>query len=81
MRPPGRQALAVDGKTVRGARDGDGTAPHLMACLDHGTGVVLAQAAVASKTNEISVFATVPRRGAGAGMAGQPQLADDQSAA
>jgi hypothetical protein len=42
MRPPGRRVVAVDGKTVRGARAGDGTAPHLLACLDHGTGVVLA---------------------------------------
>jgi predicted transposase YbfD/YdcC len=59
IRPPGRRVVAVDGKTVRGARASDGTAPHLMACLDHGTGVVLAQAAVGSKTNEISVFTTV----------------------
>jgi predicted transposase YbfD/YdcC len=57
--PPCRRVVAVDGKTVRGARTGDGTAPHLLACLDHGTGVVLAQAAVGSKTNEISVFTTV----------------------
>jgi len=52
----GRMVVAVDGKTVRGARAADGTAPHLMACLDHGTGVVLAQAAVDGKTNEITVF-------------------------
>jgi predicted transposase YbfD/YdcC len=58
-RPGGRVVLAVDGKTVRGARTSDGTAPHLLACLDHGTGVVLAQAAVDSKTNEISVFTTL----------------------
>jgi len=51
-----RVVLAVDGKTVRGARTGDGMAPHLLACLDHATGVVLAQAAVDGKTNEITMF-------------------------
>jgi predicted transposase YbfD/YdcC len=55
-RPGGRVVLAVDGKTVRGARTSDSTAPHLLACLDHGTGVVLAQAAVDGKTNEITMF-------------------------
>ena len=49
--------LAVDGKTVRGARAGDGTAPHLLACLDHGSGTVLAQLEVGAKTNEITRFA------------------------
>ncbi len=53
--------VAVDAKTLRGARTHDGTdrAPHLLACLDHQGGVVLAQAAVEGKTNEIAVFATV----------------------
>ena len=56
-RPPDRRmVLAVDGKTIRGARAGDGSAPHLLACLDHGTGVVLAQAAVDGKPNEITMF-------------------------
>ncbi len=59
-RPPGeRVVLAVDGKTVRGARAAGGSAPHLLACLDHGTGVVLAQSAVGSKTNEITMFTAV----------------------
>jgi len=59
-RPPGeRVVLAVDGKTVRSARAADGSAPHLLACLDHGTGAVLAQAAVDSKTNEITMFTAV----------------------
>jgi predicted transposase YbfD/YdcC len=57
-RVPGtRPALAVDGKTLRGARTGQGAAPHLMACLDHGSGVVCAQVAVDGKTNEITMFA------------------------
>jgi predicted transposase YbfD/YdcC len=57
-RAPGtRPALAVDGKTLRGARTGDNPAPHLLACLDHGSGVVCAQVAVDGKTNEITMFA------------------------
>jgi hypothetical protein len=55
-RPAAQVVLAVDGKTVRGARTGDGTAPHLLACLNHGAGVVLARVAVDGKTNEITVF-------------------------
>ena len=48
----GRRVIAVDGKTMRGARR-DGGAPHLVAALDHGTGAVLGQLAVAAKSNEI----------------------------
>ena len=48
--------LAVDGKTLRGARPRGGTAPHLMACLDHATGAVIAQVAVDGKTNEITML-------------------------
>jgi predicted transposase YbfD/YdcC len=56
-RPLGlRVVLAVDGKTVRGARSADGSAPHLLACLDHRSGAVLAQVAVDGKTNEITMF-------------------------
>ena len=59
-RPPGRRVVvAVDGKTVRGARSADGSAPHLLACLDHRSGAVLAQAAVDGKTNEITMFTTL----------------------
>lgn len=49
----GRRVIAIDGKTVRGARIGTTTAPHLIAALDHATGVVLGQRAVAEKSNEI----------------------------
>ena len=45
--------IAVDGKTVRGAKDKDGKAPHLVAALAHGIGAVLGQAAVTAKSNEI----------------------------
>ena len=49
----GRLVIAIDGKTVRGARDKEGKAPHLVAALAHGIGAVLGQAAVDAKSNEI----------------------------
>jgi predicted transposase YbfD/YdcC len=49
----GRRVIAIDGKTVRGARAGGGIAPHLVAAFDHAAHVVLGQVAVAAKTNEI----------------------------
>lgn len=49
----GRRVIAIDGKTVRGARTTTTTAPHLIAALDHASGVVLGQNAVAAKSNEI----------------------------
>jgi predicted transposase YbfD/YdcC len=49
----GRLVIAVDGKTVRGAKDKTGKAPHLVAALAHGIGAVLGQAAVEAKSNEI----------------------------
>ena len=49
----GRLVIAVDGKTVRGAKSKGGKAPHLVAALAHGTGAVLGQVAVAAKSNEI----------------------------
>jgi predicted transposase YbfD/YdcC len=45
--------IAIDGKTVRGARGKDGKAPHLVAALAHGIGAVMGQVAVAAKSNEI----------------------------
>jgi predicted transposase YbfD/YdcC len=49
----GRLVIAIDGKTIRGARDKDTKAPHLVAALAHGIGAVLGQVAVAAKSNEI----------------------------
>src|SRR5579862_6557628 len=49
----GRLVIAVDGKTVRGARNKTGKAPHLVAALAHGIGAVLGQVAVNAKSNEI----------------------------
>ena len=40
----------MDGKTVRGARLGQASAPHLLSALDHATGAVLTQARVADKS-------------------------------
>jgi predicted transposase YbfD/YdcC len=51
------RAIAVDGKTARGARGPGRTATHLFAAFDHRYGVVLAQTQVEAKTNEITVFA------------------------
>ncbi len=48
----GRWVIAIDGKTMRGARR-DGGAPHLVAALEHRSGVVLGQLATAAKSNEI----------------------------
>jgi predicted transposase YbfD/YdcC len=49
----GRLVIAVDGKTVRGAKGKGGKAPHLVAALAHGIGAVLGQVAVDEKSNEI----------------------------
>ena len=49
----GRTVIAVDGKTMRGARTGDAPAPHLLSALDQVTGTVLPQRGVADKSNEI----------------------------
>ena len=49
----GRRVIAVDGKTMRGARTSKDPAPHLLAALDHATGAVLTQQRVAGKSNEI----------------------------
>jgi len=54
-----RRVVAVDGKTVRGARVRslpDARAVHLLAAFDPTTGTVLAQTVVDGKTNEISAF-------------------------
>lgn len=48
-----RRVIALDGKTVRGARTATTAAPHLVAALDHANGTVLGQVAIAAKSNEI----------------------------
>jgi predicted transposase YbfD/YdcC len=54
--PRYRQVIAVDGKTVRGARRADGRQVHLLSALDTSTGIILAQVTVAAKSNEIPAF-------------------------
>jgi predicted transposase YbfD/YdcC len=55
----GRRVIAIDGKTVRGAKAAGGIAPHLVAALDHGLGVVLGQVQVTLKSNEIPALRTL----------------------
>ena len=45
--------IALDGKTVRGARTATTAAPHLVAALDHTNATVLGQVAITAKSNEI----------------------------
>jgi hypothetical protein len=46
--------IALDGKTVRGARDKDGKAPHLLAAMITGARAVIAQKDIDAKTNEFT---------------------------
>jgi predicted transposase YbfD/YdcC len=60
----GRRVIALDGKTVRGARtttaaEPTQSAPHLVAAFDHTSGTVLGQLATAAKSNEIPTVRTV----------------------
>jgi hypothetical protein len=52
-----RRAVAVDGKTLRGARRAaDGRQAHLLAAMDHATRVVLAQRRVDGAPGEVTAF-------------------------
>lgn len=55
----GRRVIAVDGKTIRGARRAGVVTPHLVAAFDHPRGVVIGQAAAGEKTNEIPTVRTL----------------------
>jgi len=55
----GRRVVAIDGKTVRGARTASTAAPHLVSALDHATGTVLGQLATAAKSSEIPAACTL----------------------
>jgi len=52
----GRRVIALDGKSLRGARDGAGNLTHLLSALCQQTGTVLGQLPVGAKTNEIPVL-------------------------
>ena len=62
VRAGGRLVIAIDGKTVRGAKDKGGKAPHLVAALAPRAGAVLGQVAVDAKSNEIPVYRFRTRR-------------------
>jgi len=47
--------IALDGKTVRGARTDEHAAPHLLSFRTHGSHETLLQVAVSEKTNEIPI--------------------------
>jgi predicted transposase YbfD/YdcC len=55
---PQQRAVAVDGKTLRGAHppDGDGRPVHLLACMDHTSRTVLAQRQVGGAPEEVPAF-------------------------
>ncbi len=57
VRPFSREVIAIDGKTLRGSRQSDGTgALHLVSAYAAATGLVLGQRAVEGKSNEITAI-------------------------
>jgi predicted transposase YbfD/YdcC len=52
----GLEAVAVDGKSLRGSRKQGATDAHLLGALSQRVGVVLGQVAVSDKTNEITAM-------------------------
>lgn len=65
---PGLVAVAVDGKTLRGAVDSEGNQTHLLAAATHSEQLVLGQVEVGAKTNEIPMFAPLIDRLAAIGV-------------
>ena len=57
--PEEPEALAIDGKTLRGSRKQGAPAAHLLSVLSHRLGLTLWQQAVADKTKEIPVLEDV----------------------
>jgi hypothetical protein len=66
--PSALVAIAVDGKTVRGATDIEGNQVHLLAAATHTDALVLGQVEVGAKTNEIPMFAPLLDSLAGTGV-------------
>ena len=54
-----RVAVAIDGKTVRGARIAGQVTPHLLSAATHDRSLVLAQRQIPGKTNEIPMVAVL----------------------
>lgn len=57
--PAAFRAVAVDGKTCRGAKRPNGSRVHLFSIVEHGSGIPLGQVLAESKGFEIAAFATV----------------------
>jgi len=57
--PAAFRAVAVDGKTCRGALGPNGARVHLFSIVEHATGIPLGQVRAPSKGFEIAAFATV----------------------
>lgn len=55
----GQEAMAVDGKTLRGSKKQGAPGTHLLSVLSHRLGLTLTQQAVDAKTNEIKAARTV----------------------
>lgn len=55
-------AIALDGKTLRGSQQQGAAGAHLLSALGHRVGVTLAQQAVDDKTNEIPMAAVLLRQ-------------------
>jgi hypothetical protein len=55
LRAEADEAVALDGKAVRGAGTAEQAAPHLLSASTHGSGETLVQVRVAEKTNEVPV--------------------------
>ncbi|GAA2158482.1 hypothetical protein GCM10009760_61560 [Kitasatospora kazusensis] len=57
---PGLRGLSVDGKSLRGTAKARGRKIHLLAAVEHTTGLVLAQLDVGEKTGETTCFRPLP---------------------
>jgi predicted transposase YbfD/YdcC len=55
LQAPKDEPIALDGKTVRGARNAEDTAPHLLSFCTHHSQETLFEVRVSEKTNEIPV--------------------------
>lgn len=54
LQSPTGKAIAMDGKTLRGSRDGEESPKHLLSAVLHKEGIVIAQKDVGERTNEIT---------------------------
>lgn len=71
-----RQAIAVDGKCLRGARRSDGSWVFVLSAVRHGDGITLASREIGAKTNEIPEFAPLLDQVDDADLAGAVITAD-----